>query len=73
MKGRIFVYRVILDWISLLFLRAVFFISSSVIYYRDEYMSHESLKISFAWVVFLFVVSIIFLIIRPNLLRVILG
>jgi NADH-ubiquinone oxidoreductase chain 5 len=55
------------------FLAVVFFISSCVIFYRDEYMSREKIKNSFAFVVFLFVASMIFLIIRPNFLRVILG
>jgi NADH-ubiquinone oxidoreductase chain 5 len=55
------------------FLAVVFFISSCVIFYRDEYMKGEILKNSFAFVVFLFVASMMFLIISPNLLRVILG
>lgn len=36
-------------------------------------MKGETLKNSFAFVVFLFVLSIIFLIISPNFLRLILG
>lgn len=36
-------------------------------------MAHEKTKNSFAFIVFLFVISIIFLIIRPNLVSVILG
>lgn len=36
-------------------------------------MQGEPIKTSFAFVVFLFVISMIFLIVRPNLLRVILG
>lgn len=71
--GVFFVYRIIFDWISLRFLFVVFLISSIVMFYRNEYMGYESLKNSFAYVVFLFVLSIIFLIIRPNLVRVILG
>jgi NADH-ubiquinone oxidoreductase chain 5 len=51
----------------------VFLISSCVIFYSDEYMVGETLKNSFAFVVFLFVASIIFLIIRPNFLSLILG
>lgn len=58
---------------SLRFLAIVFFISSCVIFYREEYMQSEPIKTSFAFVVFLFVMSMIFLIVRPNLLRVILG
>jgi NADH:ubiquinone oxidoreductase subunit 5 (subunit L)/multisubunit Na+/H+ antiporter MnhA subunit len=58
---------------SLRFLAVVFFISSCVMFYRDRYMLGETLKNSFAFVVFLFVASMIFLIIRPNFLSLILG
>ena len=51
----------------------VFIISSRVIFYRDEYIRHDTIKNSFALIVFLFVMSIIFLIIRPNLISLILG
>lgn len=67
------VYRVILDWVSLIFLAVVFLISSIVIFYSEEYIGHERIKNSFAMIVFLFVLSIIFLIISPNIIRVILG
>lgn len=42
-------------------------------FYREEYILHDKTKNSFAIIVFLFVLSIIFLIIRPSLVRVILG
>jgi NADH-ubiquinone oxidoreductase chain 5 len=42
-------------------------------FYRDEYIIGEALKNSFAFVVFLFVASMIFLIISPNFLSLILG
>lgn len=73
LRGVVFVYRVLLDWISVVFLAVVFLISGRVIYYRHEYISHEKIKNSFCLIVFLFVMSIIFLIIRPSLVRVILG
>lgn len=72
-KGVSFVYRIIFDWVSLIFLAVVFIISRRVIFYRHEYIRHEKTKVSFAWVVLLFVLSMIFLIIRPRLLRIILG
>lgn len=68
-----FVYRIIFDWVRLIFLTVVFTISRRVMFYRHEYISHEKTKVSFSWIVLLFVLSIIFLIIRPRLLRVILG
>jgi NADH:ubiquinone oxidoreductase subunit 5 (subunit L)/multisubunit Na+/H+ antiporter MnhA subunit len=55
------------------FLVIVFFISSCVMFYRDEYIANDEIKNSFGFVVFLFVLSIMFLIISPNFLRVILG
>lgn len=68
-----YVYSILLDWISLIFLRVVLLISRAVLFYRDEYILHEKTKIIFALVVLLFVISIMFLIIRPRLIRVILG
>lgn len=68
-----YVYRILLDWERLVFLRTVLLISSAVLYYRDEYIFHEKTKIIFALIVLLFVVSIMFLIISPSLIRVILG
>lgn len=72
-NGTVFRYNLLLDWISLSFLFIVFLISRIVIYYRHSYISHETTKNSFSYVVFLFVLSIIFLIISPSLVRVILG
>jgi NADH-ubiquinone oxidoreductase chain 5 len=46
----------------------VFFISSLVIFYRDDYI-HGDLNINrFILMVLLFVLSMIFLIIRPNMI-----
>jgi NADH:ubiquinone oxidoreductase subunit 5 (subunit L)/multisubunit Na+/H+ antiporter MnhA subunit len=72
-KGSSFVYSIIFDWVRLLFLRVVFLISRRVMFYSHEYIRHEKRKVPFAWVVFLFVISIMFLIISPSLVRVILG
>lgn len=73
LQRRILTYRIIFDWVSCVFLFVVFLISSIVIYYRRSYIDHEIIKNSFAFIVFLFVISMIFLIIRPRLVRVILG
>lgn len=69
----VLVYRIIFDWIRCTFLGVVFLISGAVIFYRSSYISHERVKNAFAFIVFLFVLSMIFLIIRPSLIRVILG
>lgn len=55
------------------FLGVVFLISGSVIFYSHEYIMHEKIKNAFCLIVFLFVISMMFLIIRPRLVRVILG
>lgn len=61
------------DWISLLFIRFVLFISAIVIYYRDEYIIGDINLNRFIILVVIFVFSIMFLIIRPNLIRILLG
>lgn len=61
------------DWISLLFLRFVIFISSLVIFYRINYIKSDLFINRFIILVLLFVFSIAILIIRPNLIRILLG
>lgn len=67
------VIRILLDWISLLFIIFVSLISSVVIYYRKRYISSELNLNRFIILVLLFVFSIILLIIRPNIIRILLG
>ena len=64
---------VVLDWVSLLFLSFVLLISSSVMYYREGYMLGDSGVDRFCFGVFLFVLSIVFVILSPNLIRILLG
>ena len=61
------------DWISLIFISFVLFISSLVIFYRKEYIAQDTNINRFILLVLLFVFSIIILIIRPNLIRILLG
>lgn len=63
----------IFDWISLIFISFVLFISSLVIYYRKDYISEELNLNRFILLVLLFVFSIVILILRPNLIRILLG
>ena len=51
----------------------VFFISSLVILYRDDYIHGDYNINRFIYLVLLFVISIIFLIISPNIIRILLG
>lgn len=67
------VISILLDWISLLFIIFVFLISSVVIYYRKRYIQSELNLSRFIILVLLFVFSIILLIIRPNIIRILLG
>nr|ARO46885.1 NADH dehydrogenase subunit 5 [Metrioptera ussuriana] len=61
------------DWMSLFFMGFVLLISSLVIFYSDEYM-HGDLTINrFIILVLLFVLSMMFLIISPNLISILLG
>nr|AEP27665.1 NADH dehydrogenase subunit 5 [Doydirhynchus austriacus] len=62
-----------LDWMSLMFMSFVLFISSMVILYSDEYMSEEINLNRFIMLVVLFVLSMMLLIISPNLISILLG
>nr|YP_010586622.1 NADH dehydrogenase subunit 5 [Triaenodes qinglingensis]UZZ44436.1 NADH dehydrogenase subunit 5 [Triaenodes qinglingensis] len=67
------IYLVLLDWLSTSFLMVVLFISSLVIFYSKSYMSLDINKDRFILMVFLFVLSMIFMIISPNLFSILLG
>jgi len=63
----------IFDWIRLLFISFVLFISSLVIYYRKDYISGDIFINRFIILVLMFVFSIIIIILSPNLIRILLG
>nr|AFP16902.1 NADH dehydrogenase subunit 5 [Elmidae sp. BMNH 840216] len=67
------VMSILLDWMSLLFMSFVLFISSMVIFYSDEYMSGDLNINRFIILVFMFVLSMMLLIISPNLISILLG
>nr|QZI85945.1 NADH dehydrogenase subunit 5 [Eocanthecona furcellata] len=62
-----------LDWMSLLFMGSVLCISSMVILYSHSYMAADLFKVRFLYIVLLFVLSMMFLIISPNLISILLG
>nr|ASW26908.1 NADH dehydrogenase subunit 5 [Gallerucida bifasciata] len=64
---------ILLDWMSLMFMSFVLFISSMVIYYSQEYMSGDLYKDRFILLIILFVLSMMMLIISPNLISILLG
>nr|QZI85971.1 NADH dehydrogenase subunit 5 [Rhynocoris fuscipes] len=63
----------IFDWISLVFLGCVFIISSMVIYYSESYMSSDIYKNRFYFLVFMFVLSMMMMIVSPNLMSILIG
>nr|ALO77172.1 NADH deshydrogenase subunit 5 [Phloiophilus edwardsi] len=67
------VMTILLDWMSLLFMSFVLFISSMVIFYSHEYMEMDKNLFRFIMLVVLFVMSMILLIISPNLISILLG
>nr|QJW33801.1 NADH dehydrogenase subunit 5 [Lymantria sugii] len=67
------VMSILFDWMSLLFMMFVFLISSVVIFYSKSYMSSELNLSRFIILVLLFVISMMFLIISPNIISILLG
>lgn len=63
----------LLDWISLIFIRFVILISSKVMFYRVRYISNEKSVNRFFWLILIFITSILIIIIRPNILRILFG
>nr|WNO18615.1 NADH dehydrogenase subunit 5 [Tagiades trebellius martinus] len=63
----------LLDWMSFIFMMFVSLISSAVIYYSKSYMSSELNLNRFIILVLLFILSMILLIISPNIISILLG
>nr|YP_009689689.1 NADH dehydrogenase subunit 5 [Trichoprosopon pallidiventer]QEE94431.1 NADH dehydrogenase subunit 5 [Trichoprosopon pallidiventer] len=61
------------DWMSLMFMSFVLLISSLVINYSEEYMSEDFNINRFILLVLMFVMSMMLLIISPNLISILLG
>nr|APX40090.1 NADH dehydrogenase subunit 5 [Chaetocnema obesa] len=68
-----FVYVLLLDWMSLMFMSFVLFISSMVIFYSEEYMYEDMNKNRFILLVVMFVCSMMLMIISPNLISILMG
>nr|YP_001256894.1 NADH dehydrogenase subunit 5 [Reticulitermes flavipes]ABN10425.1 NADH dehydrogenase subunit 5 [Reticulitermes flavipes] len=73
LNGSSVIMTFLFDWMSLLFLGFVFIISSLVILYSDDYMSGDFNIFRFIMLVLMFVVSMMFLIISPNMISILLG
>ena len=61
------------DWMRLSFMGLVITISSMVLIYRTFYIHGDKFFVRFILMVYLFVLSIVFLILSPNLIRILLG
>jgi len=58
---------------SLIFISFVFLISSIILLYRIEYINYDFNKNRFLILINFFIMFIFFLIISPNLIRILLG
>lgn len=66
-------FRLVFDWIRLVFLGRVCLISSCIIKYSEYYIEGEINFLRFVYIILIFVRSMLFLILSPNLLRLLLG
>nr|AQP28937.1 NADH dehydrogenase subunit 5 [Procapritermes sp. G TB-2017] len=73
LNGSSIIMTFLFDWMSLLFLGFVLIISSLVILYSDDYMFGDLNIVRFIMLVLMFVVSMMFLIISPNVISILLG
>jgi len=73
LNGRSVTITFLFHLISLLFMGFVFIISSLVILYSDDYMFGDLNIVQFISLVLIFVVSVMFLIISPNIISILLG
>lgn len=64
---------ILLDWVSVLFVRLVFLISSIIFFYRKIYIEGDKIVDRFNILVFLFIISIILIVIRPRIFSILFG
>lgn len=66
-------FYILLDWVSLLFIRLVILISSMIFIYRVIYIENDKFINRFIILIILFIISIVFIIISPNVFRILFG
>nr|WEI30823.1 NADH dehydrogenase subunit 5 [Rhipicephalus sanguineus] len=66
-------FYILLDWMSCMFSFTVLMISSMVLWYSHSYMSSDKNKTSFCWMVLMFILSMLLLVLMPNVFMLILG
>lgn len=64
---------VLFDWVSFLFVRVVLLISSMIFIYRRVYIKNDNFSNRFILLVFIFIISMVLIIIRPNIFRILFG
>nr|QPT74079.1 NADH dehydrogenase subunit 5 [Micadina brachyptera] len=72
-NGSQLIMTLLFDWMSLIFMGFVLFISSLIIYYSKEYMLGDLFLDRFVILVLMFIFSMMFMIISPNLISILLG
>nr|AWN56245.1 NADH dehydrogenase subunit 5 [Euborellia annulipes] len=73
LNSMVLVMTIYLDMIAAMFMSVVMFISGLIMIYSVQYMSSDKFMNRFILIVFLFVLSMMFLIISPNLVSILLG
>nr|DAD54572.1 TPA_inf: NADH dehydrogenase subunit 5 [Panstrongylus lignarius] len=73
LNGCMITMTLLFDWMSLIFVGCVFIISSMVIYYSESYMGSDLDKVRFYFLVILFVMSMMMMIVSPNLMSILIG
>jgi len=71
--GSPLVILVLLDYISISFIRLVSLVAGCVLVFRSSYIKDEPYNNRFIILVILFILSILILIVRPNIIRLLLG
>nr|YP_009400289.1 NADH dehydrogenase subunit 5 [Baizongia pistaciae]ARW70335.1 NADH dehydrogenase subunit 5 [Baizongia pistaciae] len=69
----IFIYVILIDWMSLIFISFIFLISSMILLYSMEYMNFDLNKSRFLMLMNLFIMFMVLLIISPNMISILLG
>lgn len=64
---------IIFDWISLLFISFILLISSMIILYRLVYIKMDKYLSRFNYLLILFISSIMLIVLRPNIIRILVG
>lgn len=72
-NSSVITYIIIVDYMSIIFISVVLLIASSILLFSKDYIAADNNINRFIWLVFIFVLSIISLILSPNLIRILIG